>query len=394
MANNLLTVDQITREALRVLHQQLNFIGNINKQYDDQFQAGGAQIGDSLRIRKPPKYTVRSGKTIDVQDSTERSTTLTVDNQKGVDLEFTSKDRTLYIEDFSDRFLKPAMAALAADIESDVLSLYKDVYQQISNIGSSMTFQNVLNGRKKLNYSLTPKDNNRNVLLDEQANVDLVDALKGLFHSGDEISQQYLQGMIGRTAGFDFYENTLLPTHTSGGRGQTGYKVNGAGQTGDKLTVDTGSNSINKGDVFTISGVNKVHPETKADLNQLQQFVVTEDYSGGSGDISISPSIVTSGAEQNVTNSPADNNDLSFESSASTTYNISLAFHRDFATFATADLVMPEGMDFATRQTYDGVSMRVIRGYDINNDNFPCRIDVLYGYQILRPQLACRLASN
>jgi hypothetical protein len=234
------------------------------------------------------------------------------------------------------------------------------------------------------------------VTLDQQANVDLVDTLKGLFHSSEEISEQYRQGKMGTTAGFTFYENTLLPTHTTGSRGQTSYQVNGSGQTGNTLTVDTGSGTINKGDVFTLPNVNKVHPETKTDLNELQQFVVTEDYGGGSGTISISPAINpdSTDPEQNVTQSPADNATLTFEGAASTTYNLSLAYHKDFATFATADLVMPEGVDFASRQVYDGISMRVIRQYDINNDNFPCRIDVLYGYQVLRAQLCSRLASN
>jgi len=393
-SNTLLTVDKITKEALRILHQKLNFIGNINRQYDNQFAQSGAKIGDTLRIRLPNQYTVRTGKTINVQDTSEKNTSLTVANQKGVDMEFSSNELTLDLDDFSDRILEPAMAVLAANIESDALSMYKDIYQQVSNANSSMTFSHVLNGRKQLVDSLAPQDNNRTVCLDTQANVDMVDALKGLFHSETQISQQYLEGYIGRAAGFTFMENTLLHSHTTGARTQSGYAVNGTNQTGSTLTVDTGSNDIHAGDIFTVTGCNRVHPETKKDTGVKQQFVVTEDYTGGSGDISIAPAITVSGPYQNVTNSPADDNTVDFEVGQNTTHNVSQAFHRDAFTFATADLVMPEGVDFASRQTYDGLAMRIVRQYDINNDNFPCRIDILYGYKTIRPELACRLANN
>lgn len=393
-SNTLLTVDKITKEALRILHQKLNFVGNVNRQYDGQFANEGAKIGDTLRIRKPVEYTVRSGKSLSVQDTTEKNTSLALTNQKGVDMEFSSNELTLDMEQFSSRILEPAMARLAANIEADALAMYKDVFNQVSNVGAAMTFANILNGKKKLDDNLAPMDNNRNVCLDTQANVDLVDALKGLFHSQDQIAEQYREGKIGMTAGFDFYQNTLLPTHTSGGRGQSSYAVDGASQTGDTLDIDTGSNAINKGDIFTISGVNRVHPETKEDTGELQQFVVTSDFAGGSGTIDISPAIITSGGYQNVTNSPGDGNTLTFETTASTTHKLSMAFHRDAFAFATADLIMPDGVDFASRQVYDGISMRIVRQYDINNDNFPCRIDVLYGYKAIRPELAARLAAN
>jgi len=393
-SNTLLTVDKITKEALRILHQKLNFIGNINRQYDNQFAQSGAKIGDTLRVRLPNQYTVRSGKALSTQDTTEKNTSLTIANQKGVDMEFSSNELTLDLDDFSDRILEPAMAVLASNLESDALSMYKDIYQQVTNASSSMTFAHVLEGRKKLVDALVPQDNNRSVCLDTQANVDMVDALKGLFHAESQVSQQYLEGYIGKAAGFTFMENTLLHSHTTGGRSQSAYQVAGAGQTGDTLDVDSGSGTIKNGDIFTIDGVNRVHPETKKDTGIKQQFVVTADSAGGTVDISISPAIIATGAYQNVTNSPADNNVLTFEVGASTTHNISQAFHRDAFTFATADLVMPEGVDFASRQTYDGISMRIVRQYDINNDNFPCRIDVLYGYKTIRPELACRLANN
>ena len=395
MSNTILTPTAVTREALRVLHQKLNFVGNIKRDYDDSFAKSGAKIGDNLKIRLPNEYTVRSGATLSAQDTTESSTTLQVATQKGVDLNFTSADLTMSLDDFSARILEPAMAVLAANIEADALTMALDVYNNVNNIGSAITFAKLLGSRKVLNDNLTPMDNNRSMILNTQDNVDLVDALKGLFQDSTAITKQYKEGMMGRTGGFDFYENTLLANQTTGTcAAVTGYTISGATQTGSTLAIATGANTFKKGDIITLAGCNRVHPETKADTGVSQQFVVTADYAGGAGNITISPAIVTSGGRQNVTASPTNGGAIAKIGGASAIYKPSLAFHKDAFCFATADLVMPSGVDFAAREVQDGISMRVVRQYDINNDKFPTRLDVLYGFKTLRAQLACRILSN
>jgi hypothetical protein len=393
MANTLLTIDMITREALRVLHQKLNFIGTINRQYDDSFAKRGAKIGDTLRIRLPNQYVIRTGATLTVQDTVEQNTSLTVATQKGVDLNFTSLDLTLKLDDFSKRILNPAMAVLAANVEADAMTMYKDVYQQVNNLAAPLTFGKVQQGRKVLVDSLAPLTD-RTANLNTQDNVDLIDSVKGLFHDSEAIKKQYREGMSGRTGGFDFYENTLWPRHLSGTNAGTGYLVNGAGQTGSSLIVDTGTGTFTKGDVFTIAGVNRVHPETKVDTGVLQQFVVTANYAGGGGTVSIAPAIVVTGGRQNVTQSPPDNNAITKIGGNASTYGISLLYNEDAFTFATADLVVPNGVDMAAREVYDGISMRIVRDYTISDDNFPCRVDILYGYKAIRPELAVRSANN
>jgi hypothetical protein len=395
MANTILTPTAVTREALRILHQKLNFVGNIVREYDDSFAKSGAKIGDSLKIRLPNEYTVRTGATLSTQDTSETSTTLQVATQKGVDLNFTSVDLSLSIDDFSARILEPAMAVLAANIEADALSMAKDVYNVVNNIGSAITFNKVLAARKLLVDNLVPADGDRNVLLNTQDNVDLVDALKGLFNDPSTLSKQYKEGMMGKTAGFNFYENTLLGNQTTGtAAASSGYLINGGSQSGSTLTVDTGTTTWLRGDVFTIANVYRVHPETKVATADLQQFVVTSDTSTSATSLAISPAIVTSGARQNVSAAPADNAAITKIGSASGVYRPSLAFHKNAFAFATADLVVPSGVDFAKREVMDGISMRIIRQYDINNDKFPCRLDVLYGYKTLRAQLAARILSN
>ena len=392
MANALLTATAVTRESLRVLHQKLGFVGNVNRQYDSSFAKSGAKIGDSLKIRLPNQYSVRSGATLSAQDTTETSMTLQVATQKGVDLNFTSADLTLSLDDFSSRILEPAMSVLAAAIESDALSMRKDVYQQVNNTGAAVTFGKVLEGRKKLVDSLAPAGV-WNALLNTSDGVNLVDALKGLFQDSKEVATQYREGKMGRGAGFDFMESTHLSTQLRGS-GNGAYLVNDTVASGDSVvTIDTGTGTIKKGEIVTFAGVNSVHPETKADSGVLQQFVVTADYAGGAGDISVSPAFISSGATQNVSALPADNAAITIAGTASTNYGQSLLFHPDAFAFATADLVMPSGVDFARREVLDGISMRVVRQYDINADRFPTRIDVLYGYKTIRPQLAVRLAN-
>ena len=391
----------ITREALRVLHQKLNFVGSINREYDSSYAKDGAKIGDTLRIRLPNQYVTRTGPTLSTQDTNESSVELKVATQRGVDLNFQSTELTLSLDDFSSRILEPAMAVLAASIEADALTMYQDVSQSNWNGGSAATLARVLQGRKLMQDSLAPL-NDRTALLNTQDNVDLVDSLKGLFQDSTNISKQYREGYMGRTAGFDFAENTLLPRHTRGA-------ANAAYTTStlvavlpvtsttpvSAITVATGTGQMNKGDVFTIGNVFAVHPETKVNTGVLQQFVVTANYAGGAGSVSISPAIVMAGGAQNVdiptTSATAA---ITFAGTASTAVGTSLLYQKDAFTFATADLLMPKGVDMAAREVFDGISMRIVRQYDINNDRFPCRLDVLYGYQTTRAQLAARLHNS
>jgi hypothetical protein len=392
VTNQLLNSSIITNAALAILHQKLNFIGSINRSYDDSFGQSGAKIGSALRIRLPNQYTVRSGPTLSPNPTVENQVTLNVTSQKGVDLSFSSQELTMNIDDFSARILDPAMAVLAASMEADALNMAADVYNQVNGQGAAQTFKNILQGRKILRDNLAPSGE-LTVRMNTQDNVDLVDALKGLFQASTNIASQYRDGVMGHTAGFEFAENTFLGTYTRGA-GNTAYIVNGAGQTGSSLVVSTGAGAVNAGDVFTIANVNRVHPETKANTGVLQQFVVTAAAASGAGTWSISPAIVTTGALQNVAVGPAASAAITFAGTASTASGLSLAYHKDAFTFASADLVLPSGVDMAARKVQDGISMRMVRMFDINNDLFPTRFDVLYGFKTLRPQLAVRLAAN
>jgi hypothetical protein len=396
--NSLLSVDQITRECLRVLHQKLSFVGSINRAYDDSFAQEGAKIGSNLRIRLPNQYVIRTGRTMNAQDTQEQSVTLPVTNQAGVDLNFTSADRTMVLDDFSTRIITPAMSVVASYMEATALTnLSNEVYNLVDQDATAVSLLAFGLGRQKLQDNLAPDDGQRAALLSTTHEVKLVDALKGLFHQSTAIEQQYREGMMGRTQGFDFMSSTHVLDHLTGTAAKTtGYLTNAAvAQTGTSLVVDTGSTTFLVGDVITIAGVFRVHPETKISTGVLQQFVVTANSGASATTLSISPAIVATGGAQNVTNAAADNQAIVKVGAGASEYlNGSLVYHKDAFTLATADLVMPEGVDFAAREVYDGVSLRIVRAYDINNDTFPCRVDVLFGYKAIRPQLAARIHAD
>lgn len=297
------------------------------------------------------------------------------------------------IDDFSARYIEPAIAVLAATIESTTIQmLWPTVYNMVGTAGVAQTFRTVLQARKVLLDNLTPQSKQWQMRINTQDNVDMVDSLKGLFQQSTQIARQYTDGLMGIGGGFEWAENTHLTSQTRGA--EAGYIVGAASQTGNQLAVTTGTGTGNAGDVFTIQGVFRVHPETKLVTGVLQQFTLVSAIAAGAGTWTISPAIITSGPQQNVSGSPAASAPITFANTASTATGLSLAYHPDFATFATADLVMPGGVDMASRVQKDGISMRAVRQYSISDDTFPIRIDVLWGAVAMRPQLAVRLCAN
>lgn len=396
MANSLLTISQITRKAAMVLHQKCNFIGSMNRGYDDAYAKTGAKIGDTLRIRMPNEYVVRTGMTMAAQNTAELKVDLVVNNVKGVDLNFTSEELALHLDDFNDRIIEPAMSVLAANIESDVYTnLYKKVYNLVDGDAAAFAFTHVSSARQALTDNLAPLAK-RAAILSTTHTTKYQNDTKGLFHSSENIEEQYREGIIGRTQAATFYENTVFADHTTGTAAKTtGYLINGANQTGASITVDTGTTTFLVGDVITIAGVNRVHPETKVSTGVLQQFVITANSGANATSLAISPSITTSGARQNVSGSPADNAAITkVGAGASELLNGSLMFYRDAFCFATADLPMPDGTDKAYRAVVDNISVSIVRDFSITDRQFPCRLDVLYGYAALRPQLAVRIHAD
>ncbi len=396
MANTLLTVSQITRKAAMTLHQKSQLIRSVNRQYDSEFGKNGNKIGDTLRVRLPNQYAYRSTLTYSAADITEEKVDLPVSQVGGVDMQFTSQDLALSLDDFNDRFIEPAVSVIAANVESNFFqTMYKKVYNVVDGDAASFAFSHLNSARQVLTDNLAPMAKRYAVLNTSHATKFMNDT-KGLFHSASNIRDQYTDGIIGQTAGFDVMESTIIADHTTGTAAKTtGYLSNGATQSGATITVDTGTTSFLVGDVITFAGVFRVHPETKVSTGVLQQFVVTANSGTSATSIAISPSVVASGAKQNVSNTIADNSAIvKVGAGASELLNGSLAFYRDAFTFVTADLPMPKGTDMAASSTYDGVTVSLVRDFDIATRDFKTRLDVLYGFAAIRPQLAVRIHAD
>lgn len=405
MGNSLLTIDMVTRASLVILHQKCNFIGNINRQYDDQFAKTGAKIGNSLRVRLPVQYTVSSGPTLATQDTQELQVSLTVSAQGQVAMNFSSAEFTMQIDEFTKRYIEPSISVLAASLESNALGMVEEVYQAVDNSASSMSMAQVTAARTKLINALAPKTGDWTAVISAEANAELVNANKGLFQAATEIATQYKEGMMGRTGGFDFYENTLLPSHTTGTTSAspsnlavtTTITSSATSPTTTIAVTSTGTSGTWKnGDIFTISTLFRVHPETKTNTGQLQQLSVVGDVAlGTTQSITISPPIYITGAYQNATLSAVlSSGTIAKVGNTGTTYRSNVFFQPDAFTFATADLIKPNGVDMVSRQVKDGISMRILRDYDPNYDRLVTRCDVLYGYRSIRPQLAARVLNG
>jgi hypothetical protein len=388
----------ITRKSLEILENNLVLTRNVNRQYDDSFAVEGAKVGSTLRIRLPDRALVTSGAALSVQDDNEQFTTLSVSEQKHVGVNFTSAELTMQLDDFADRVLKPRISQLASTIDADVANAFKNIYSSVGTPGTTpATSAVLLAAQQKLNENAAMMDS-RYATVNPAANAGLVEGLKGLFNPTDTISKQFKNGMMG-TGVLGFNEINMsqsIKQHTTGNWGTAitiTSTISTQGTTTLGLSFTGSSKTWKQGDVFTIAGVFAVNPQTRESTGSLQQFVVTADASGSStATVTVSPAIYTaSNALATVDSFPQSGAVVTMFGSAATQYAQNLAYQKDAITFATADLLMPNGVDMASRAVHNGISLRIVRQYDINNDRLPCRIDVLYGYSVIRPQLATRI---
>ena len=399
MSNTLLTADIITNESLDVLSNEIVFAKNVRRRYDDKFGNESLQAGDTVKIRKPDRGTYRSGATYTPDDITESSVDITL-AQGGADCNFTTKELSLDIAMFSERVLKPRIVTIANEIDRQGLALYSSVYNQVGTPGTSPNSSSFfLDAGAKLDNGAAPRDGKRHAILSPRHNASTVGALQGLFNSQGRISEQYTKGLMGKdTLGLNFYQSQNTPSHTVGALGGTPL-MNGTTASGATTIVTDGWTAsaaarVKVGDVFTIANVYSVNPITGQNTGYLQDFTATAiGSSDGSGNmtISISPAIITSGKFATVNAVPANDALLTFTGTASTAYSTSLVYHEDAFAMAMGDLYMPSGVDMASKKSLDGMSIRFTRAYDVNNDKLPSRLDVLFGWAVLRAEHACRV---
>ena len=401
MGNSLLTIDMITRKALEILENNLVITRTVNRQYDDSFAVEGAKIGSTLRIRLPDRALVTDGAALQVQDDNEQFTTLSVSSQKHIGVNFTTAELTMQLDDFAERVLKPRISQLASSIDADVANSFKSIYNSVGTPGTTpATSLVLLQGQQKLNEAAAVMSP-RYATVNPAANAGLVEGMKGLFNPTDVVSRQFKNGLMG-TGVLGYEEINMsqsIKQFSTGTFSRTASTtvtttISTQGATTIALTQGSATTTLKVGDVFTIGSVFAVNPQTRESTGSLQQFVVTEDTAGVAGafTVKISPAIYTAAnALATVDSFPQSGAVVTFLGAASTQYPQNLIYHKDAISFATADLLLPQGVDMASRQVHNGISLRIVRQYDINNDRMPCRIDVLYGFGVIRPQMAVRM---
>ena len=415
MANNLLTISMITNEALMVLENELTFSGQVDRNYDDQFAVTGAKIGATLNVRRPGRFVGTTGPALNVEDFNETSVPVTLSTQFHVDTQFTSQDLALSLDAFSDRILKPAVAAIANKVDFDGLTMAKNNTANI--VGTAGTpptgLITYLTAGAYLDSEGAPRDGRRSCVIEPFTSATIVDSLKGLFMPSDKISDQYTKGMMGRdSAGVSWYMDQNVVAQTFGSYATatlacatttaTGFLTSGWASTSTiALTATTATAGLKQGDVIQIDGVYAVNPQNRQAYgsNKLRNFVVTTAVTvatSGTTNVTVSPAVITAGQFQNVSIPTTS------ATAAVTPFNKTgtvspqnIVMHKNAFCLATADLELPDGVHFAGRASDKelGLSLRVIRQYTINNDSIPTRVDVLYGWAPLYPELACRVAA-
>jgi hypothetical protein len=402
MANSMLTINQITREAVRLWKNTNAFLQNIDTQYDDSFANTGAKIGTSLRIRLPNDYVVRSGPAAQIQDTVEPSTTLVLATQKGVDVAFSSVDRTMSLDDYSRRVLAPAVNNVAGAVAADVMGgVEGGICNFVANVDGSNNIltpiaSTFLNAGALLDINSAPVGS-RKVINDPFTEARVLASLAGLFNPSGAISRQYSTGQMQQALGFDWMKDQTVIKHTTGSLG-AGATINGAGQTGQNLVVNALPGTLLAGDIITIPGVFAVNRITKQSTGQLRQFAVTANVPAGATSIPVYPALVPAVLGnpvqfQTVTASPANGAAVNQVSNVNVTYRKSFVYCPEAVTMASADLELPRGVHEAARESFDGVSMRMVTAYNVGNDQFITRLDILYGYLWVRPEWACVVAD-
>jgi len=410
VANKIITPSVIAKEALMQLSNKLIFANQVHREYKNEFK----KIGDTVSIRKPVKFYAADGATLVKQDVEEGNTSITVNQRKHVGWEFDSAALTLSIAEYSERYIKPATLVLANVVDQAVAALYSSVWNTVGTVGTTpSTFAHLAAAAQRMDEMAVPSEP-RAAVVNGAAKWAIAGAQTALQVQA-MAGKAYRTGEIGEVADFTTFGSNNVKTHTQGTKAGTPL-VNGAAQVSTYQSVSTTGNKQNlitdgwtassailkKGDVFTIANVYAVNPVPaegttgKTVLPYLQQFVVNADISAdGSGNatLSISPAIITSGPQQTVSAAPADNAAITVFGTASALVPQNLTFAKNAFALVTVPLIMPDGAAFKAQENHEGLSIRVVKDYDITNDKEIIRLDVMFGTAAIYPELACRLVG-
>lgn len=402
MSNVLVTSSLVAKEALAILQNMSGFAKNVNRDFESEFgsnQGRGYSPGQTINIKKPPRYTYRAGRVAIPQATVETSVPLTL-TQGGTDLGFTSFERTLSVQQFEQK-MQAAVASVVNEIDRQGLDLARrSVGNLVGTVGTLPTTQAtayalLTQGNQKLDEMAAPRDRQRALVVNPAMNAAVLQGFGGLFNAQGPVGDGYKTGMFQNAFGLDVAMDQNVSRHLNGTAVINTNTVNGAGQTGSTLTVAALNGTVTAGSVFTIAGVNAVNPQSRQDTGSLQQFVVTAAAASGATSLLIYPAITASGAFQTVTASPSSGAVITFVGAAGASYDANIMYHRDAFTLAMVPMFEPIAGTGAkvTQMSDDGFSVKVTQFYDGVNDNNLMRLDVLFGWAATYPELATKVIA-
>lgn len=402
MANAIITPSIIAKEAIMQLENNMVMGNNVHREYKKEF----VKVGDTVNVRMPVDFTVTDGATRSNQDVVEKNSNIVIDQRKHVSWKFSTQDLTLAVEEYSERYIKPAMIRLANTVDASLASLYKKVYHAAGTAGTPpATFAAVAAAAQKMDEVAVPDDGQRKLILNPAAHWSLADGLKGVYNQ-KRVEDFIGRGYLGTIANYDIFGDQNIKSHTKGTATGTPL-VNGGAQNVTYASLTSGSSFwqsnlitdgwtisitgiLKAGDVFTIAGVFAVNPISKESTGALQQFTVISDVNSdgtGNATLAVSPPIISSGVHQTVSAAPADNAAITVVAS----HAANLAFHKNAFALCMCPLELPDSAVFKARESHNGMSVRVVKDYDIDSDEEIIRLDILYGVKAVDPRLAVRL---
>lgn len=401
MANTFVTTDMLNRSALKFASASASFIANCDRQFDASFN-GDAKHGATLRVKNPQQLSVNRSRVANVQELTETAQTITVNSPYNIAVPFTAQDRLQNIADIERDIIEPAVKTLISTIEADAIA---DLTKQVPNVVGGGTYAAasgyapaaltdllaVGRAQAMINQNYAPTSD-RALLANSWQMSDMTNGLKGLFQDSSQIRHQYREGMMGRTAGADWYANEKMISLTN--PSDVAFAINGGTLTSGitTLTVNNGTTPV-AGTSFTVDAIYDVDPITKASTGKLKWFQVQAGSTATSLSFLPAMNYDTSNPNQNCSGTPVTTAVITFHGSTSTAYQQSLMFQKNAFTFVSAPLPKNASNDDCSVMTRDNMSIRVWTGSDIINDRSILRIDLLCGWKALRPEFACRISS-
>ena len=400
MSNVLATCSIIAKTALPILENMLAFSKNVNRDWEAEFTSNmsrGYAPGNTINIKKPPRYTYRAGRVAVPQATVESTVPLTL-SQGGCDIQFTSNEMTLSLTRLEDK-VAAAIAPVANEIDRQGLQLaHYSTYNTLNPTGALPTTQALAiaamtDVNRRLDEMAAPvKDGNRSFIMNPALNGAMIQGYAGLFNMSERVNGQYRTGYMQDSFGIHPGMDQNVDVHTNGAA--TATNINGANQTGSTITVvAVAGGTLTRGTVITLPGVFAVNPQNRTSTGVLADFVVTADVAAGATSIPISPAIVVSGAFQNVSASPTTAQPYVIKGAASTSYSTNVGYHKDAFTLAMVPMWSPPGgkgvIDVA-QETHEGFTVKVTRFYDGVNDNAITRLDVLFGWAATYPELSVK----